>query len=66
MCVCAHSVVSNSCDPLGLAHHAPLSLGFSKQEYWSGLPLLPRELPNPGIKPMFPVSPCTGSQILYH
>ena len=34
-----------------VVHHAPLSMGFSRQEYWSGLPCLPPEdLPNPGIK----------------
>ena len=35
-----------------VAHQAPLSMGFSRQEYWSGLPSPPPEdLPNPGIKP---------------
>ena len=35
-----------------VAHQAPLSMGFSRQEYWSGLPLPPPgDLPNPGIKP---------------
>ena len=35
-----------------VAHQASLSMGFSKQEYWSGLPFpLPGDLPNPGIKP---------------
>ena len=34
------------------AHQAPLSMGFSRQEYWSGLPFPPPEdLPNPGIEP---------------
>ena len=34
------------------AYQAPPSLGFSRQEYWSGLPFpSPRDLPNPGIKP---------------
>ena len=34
-----------------LMDHAPLSMGFSRQEYWSGLPLLSTgELPNPGIE----------------
>ena len=34
-----------------VAHQAPLSLGFSRQEYWSGLPFpSPVDLPNPGIK----------------
>ena len=33
-------------------HHAPQSMGFSRQEYWSGLPCPPPgDLPNPGIKP---------------
>ena len=40
--------MSDSLQPHGLE---PLFLGFSKQEYWSGLPLpSPRDLPNPGIK----------------
>ena len=35
-----------------IAHQAPLSTGFSRQEYWSGLPFpSPRDLPNPGIEP---------------
>ena len=33
-------------------HQATLSMGFSRQEYWSGLPFpAPEDLPNPGIKP---------------
>ena len=37
---------------LSLAHQAPLSMGFSRQEYWSGLPCLPPGgLPDPGIEP---------------
>ena len=39
------------CDPIDIARQAPLSMGFSRQEYWRGLPCLPPEdLPNPGIK----------------
>ena len=35
-----------------VAHQAPLSMGFSRQEYWSGLPCPPPgDLPNPEIKP---------------
>ena len=35
-----------------MARQAPLSMGFSRQEYWSGLPFPPPgHLPNPGIKP---------------
>ena len=38
-----------------VAHQAPLSMGFSRQEYWSGLPLpSPGVLPHPGIKPGSP------------
>ena len=38
-----------------VAFQAPLSMGFSRQEYWSGLPCpSPGDLPNPGIKPRSP------------
>ena len=38
-----------------VAHKAPLSMGFSRQEYWSGLLFpLPGDLPKPGIKPGSP------------
>ena len=41
--------------PWTVAHQAPLSMGFSRQEYWSGLPFLtPGDLPDPGIKPLSP------------
>ena len=37
------------------AHQAPPSVGFSRQEYWSGLPFPPPgDLPNPGIEPRSP------------
>ena len=40
------------------APQAPLSMGFPRQEYWSGLPFTPPgDLPDPGIKPTSPVSP---------
>ena len=39
------------------AHQAPLSMGFSRQEYWSRLPCPPPgNLPEPGIEPMSPVA----------
>ena len=42
--------------PWTVARQAPLSMGFSRQEYWNGLPFPPPgNLPNPGIKPRFPV-----------
>ena len=43
------------CYPMTVAHQAPLSIGFSRQEYWSGLLLpSPGDLPNPGIEPRPP------------
>ena len=42
--------------PWAVAHHAPLSMEFSRQEYWSGLPSPSQgDLPNPGIEPRSPV-----------
>ena len=39
------------CDPWTVAHQAPLSMGFSRKEYWSGVPCPPPEdLPHPVIK----------------
>ena len=41
--------------PWTVAYHAPPSVGFSRQEYWSGLPFpSPGDLPNPGIEPGSP------------
>ena len=49
-----------------VTHQVPLSMGFSRQEYWSGLPFPPPgDLPNPGIEPWSHVS-CIGSWVLYH
>ena len=47
--------VQLSATPRTVASQAPLSMGFSKQEHWRGLPLLPPgDLPNTGIKPGSP------------
>ena len=44
--------------PWTVASQASLSMEFSRQEYWSGLPFpIPRDLPDAGIKPRSPVSP---------
>ena len=62
MHVCMHdkslSCVQLFVTPWSVAHHqAPLSMGFSRQEYWSGLPCPPPgDLPDPGIEPMSLVS----------
>ena len=56
------SIVSDSATPWTVACQAPLSMGFSRQEHWSGLPCpssggLPGDLPDPGIAPASLVSP---------
>ena len=51
-------LVTQSCltvTPMDCACQSPLSMGFSRQEYWSGLPCpLPGDLPNLGIEPGSP------------
>ena len=52
-----HSCVRLFATPWTVAHHAPLSMGFPRQEYWSGVPFPPPEdLPIPGTEPMSPAS----------
>ena len=49
--------------PWTVACQAPLSMGFSRQEYWNGLPLPPPgDLPDPGIKRSSPVSPALAGR----
>ena len=51
--------------PWTVAHQASLSMEFSRQEYWSGLPFPPPgDLPDPGIKPMSPASPALQADSL--
>ena len=48
-----------------VARRVPLSMGFSRQEYWSGLPCPPPgELPDPRIKPVSPVAPALQADSL--
>ena len=62
---CSYACVLSRCSrvwlfvtPWTVAHQAPLSMGFSRQEYWSELPCpLPRTLPDPGIEPVSLMSP---------
>ena len=50
-----HSVMTYSCNPTDNRPPALLSMGFSRQEYWSGLPFLsPGDLPDPGMQPRSP------------
>ena len=49
------SVMSDSANPSTVACQAPLSMGFPRQEYWSGLPFSPPgDLPNSGIESVSP------------
>ena len=49
---------SSLCEPMGCSLQAPLSMGFSRQEHWAGLPCPPPgDLPDPGIEPESSVSP---------
>ena len=68
MCVLSHfSCVWLFVTPRTVARQAPLSVGFSRQGYGTGLPRLPwGDLPDPGIKPTcLPIS-CIGRWVLYH
>ena len=59
-CVRACLVASDSAAPWAVARRAPLSMGFSRQEHWCGLPCPPSgDLPDPGIQPpkLTPASP---------
>ena len=63
VCVCS---IIQSCStletPWTVAHQAPLSMEFSRQEYWSALPFpTPGDLPDPGIEPAFLSSPAMAS-----
>ena len=50
-------------DPMDHSHQAPLSVGFSRQEYWSGLPFPPPgDLPDPGFKPASLASPALAGR----
>ena len=54
VCMCAQSCAALQF-PWTVAHQSPLSMGFSRQEYWDGLAFpTPGDLPNPGIEPRPP------------
>ena len=69
--MCVH-VQSLSCAHLfetleTVAHKAPLSIGLSWQEYWSGLPFPPPgDPPDPGIEPTSPAAPVLAGGLLNH
>ena len=64
MCLLSCSVVSDSfVTSWMVVHPAPLFMGFSRQESWSGLPFpSPEDLPNPGIKLRSPGSPALAGR----
>ena len=65
VCVCAKSLqpCPTLWDPTTVAHQAPLSMGFSRQEYWSGWPCPPPgDLPNPGIETLPLTSPAVAGR----
>ena len=58
-CICVRCAT-----PWTVALQAPLNMEFSMKECWSGLPFpIPRDLPNPGIKPMSLASPTLPSRL---
>ena len=63
-CKLSHfSCVQLLATPWPVAHQAPLSMGFSRQEYWSGLPCPPLgDLPHPGIEPASLMSPALAGR----
>ena len=69
VCLCAVSAVFSASGlfvaPWTVACQSPLSIEFSRQEYWSGLPCAPPgDLPDPGIEPMSPASPALAGGFL--
>ena len=66
LCMCAKSLqlCLTLCDLMNVALQAPLSVGFSRQEYWSGLLCPPSgDLLYPGIKLATPASPALIGQL---
>ena len=65
MHVCSATSVVSFASPWTLAHPASLSMGFPRQEYWSGLPCLPPEaLLDPGVKLVVLTSPSLAGMFL--
>ena len=67
VCECTHllSHVQLFVTPWTVAPQTPLSMGFSRQEYWSGLPFPPPgDLPDPGIELASPLSPALAGRFM--
>ena len=66
VCVCTLSHVQIFAAPWTVAHQAPLSMEFSRQEYWRGLPFpTPGDLPKPGIKHISLESPALPGRFFF-
>ena len=67
MCTCVLSRFSHVrllATPWTVAHQAPLSMGFSRQEFWGGLPCPPPgDLPDPGMETASPVAPALTGRL---
>jgi len=64
-CMLSHfNCVQLFATPWTVALQVPLSMGFSRQEYWSGVPCPSPDLPNPGIEPMSLMSPVLSVRFL--
>ena len=76
MCMClVAQLCPTLCNPWTVNPQAPLSMGFSRQEYWSGLPFpSPGDFPNPATEPRSPAltadslpsEPFSSVQLLSH
>ena len=67
VCECAHLLghVQLFVTPWTVTPQTPLSMGFSRQEYWSGLPFSPpADLPDPGIELASPLSPALAGRFM--
>ena len=63
ICMCVFSPVQLFVTLWTVTRQAPLSMGFSRQEYWSGLLFPPLEdFPDPGIEPASPSTPGLASR----
>ena len=62
-CLVARLCLTLYVTPWTIAHQASLSMGFARQEYWSGLPFpFPGDLPDPGIEPQAPAVSCIAGE----
>ena len=65
VCTCMLRHVRFFVTPWAIVHQAPHSTGFSRQEYWSGLPFhTPGDLPNSGSETVFLASPALAGKFL--